>query len=294
MAQPDLSNIDLSVASPAAPDIANVDLSGGSETGAIGSAALSLSALGTGFVAPTGIGSASVSITVAGVGSFSEGAAGAAELIISGGGYAESGYFGSGEISLDFLAAGVGYQDWVSQLPPLELQEVYRLVLTGAEDSLDDLLIGGISSWQATNQADGRSSYLQAVIPAADEILSEIEARQNGQIVIQKGYRLSNGEARYEEILRARFDNLRPDRGQRALTVTVSGYLPGKAASSGRRALSGIRSISVQNGKRRVRCDIDLFLQPGMTVDALEDTFRAGFINYYVSQTDKFCEVGER
>jgi len=43
-----------------------------------------------------------------------------------------------------------------------------------------------------------------------------------------------------------------------------------------------------------VRCDIDLFLQPGMTVTAMGETFRAGYINYYVSQTDKFCEVGER
>ncbi len=195
---------------------------------------------------------------------------------------------------LSFGVAFSGFQDWLAGVPPIQLQEVYRLIITGAADGLADLYIGGISSWQATNQADGRSSYVQAVIPAAEALLPDIQARQNGELVIQKGYKFSTGEVRYEEILRSRFNTLRPDRGQRALTVTVSGYLPARTAFSGSRTLTGIRTISIQNAKRRVRCDIDLFLQPGMTVDAMGETFRAGYINYYVSQTDKFCEVGER
>ena len=47
-------------------------------------------------------------------------------------------------------------------------------------------------------------------------------------------------------------------------------------------------------GRRRVRCDIDFFLKPGMTVIAEDQTFVAGFINYYVSEVDQFCEIGER
>lgn len=186
------------------------------------------------------------------------------------------------------------FQDWVARLPPLQLQEVYRLVITGAADGLPDLLIGGISSWQATNQAGGRSSYVQAVIPAADQYLDDISARQQGELVIQKGYRLGTGETQYDEIVRSRFDELRPDRGQRALTITVSGYTADKPLSSGSRTLTGVRSISTSNGQRRVRCSIDLFLQPGMTVTALNETFTADFINYYVNSGDKFCEVGER
>jgi len=58
----------------------------------------------------------------------------------------------------------LGYQDWVAKLPPVEVQELYRLVITGSRNGLDDLVIGGISSWQATNQAGSRSAYLQAVI----------------------------------------------------------------------------------------------------------------------------------
>jgi hypothetical protein len=196
--------------------------------------------------------------------------------------------------SLDFTAKFSGFQDWVSSLPAIQIQEVYRLVITGAQDGLQDLAIGQISSWQATNQAGGRSSYLQAVIPAAGALLPDIEARQSGQLTIQRGYKFSDESVRFEEIMRSSFDTLRPDRGGRAITITVSGYLAKESLSFGERTLTGIRSISSPNGKRRVRCEVDTFLQPGMTVTALGETFTADFINYYVSQTDKFCEVSER
>lgn len=196
--------------------------------------------------------------------------------------------------SLPLFASVRGFQDWTTFLPLNELQEIYALTITGALDGVEDLIIGGISSWQATNQADGRSSYLQAVIPAADGIMDELIARENGELVIQKGYRFEDGSERYEEILRSQFDTFRWDRGPARFTVTVSGYLAGKPSETSKRALTGIRSLSMTNGKNRVRCDIDLFLQPGMTVTADDVTFQAGYINYYVNQTDKFCEVGER
>lgn len=188
----------------------------------------------------------------------------------------------------------VAFQDWVSKLPPVEIQEVYQLVITGAPDGLDDLVIGGISSWQATNQAGARSAYVQAVIPAADQYVADIEARSNGELVIQKGYRLATGQVQFEEILRSAFDDARPDQGRSSVTLTVSGYMRGRPVSNGSRVLTGIRSTSKPNGKRRVLCDIDLFLQPGMTVTALNESFQADYINYYVNDTDKFCEVGER
>ncbi|MGO1502353.1 MAG: hypothetical protein ACTHWH_13840 [Marinobacter sp.] len=215
------------------------------------------------------------------------------ELIADFSGKAD-GISGHVEAELDLAVSLYVFQDWISSLPPVQVQEVYRLVITGAADGVEDLNIGGISSWQATNQAGSRSSYLQAVMPAAEQLLPEIEARQRGELVIQKGYLLSDGDARFEEILRSRFDTLRPDRGQRALTVTVSGSIKGKAVSSGARTLTGVRSISTQNGKRRVRCNIDHFLLPGMTAIFLGEEIRTDYINYYVTGADKFCEIGER
>lgn len=272
MSTPDLTAIDLSAVADFTPPLNALDLA--SLDGVAGSATLDLTADGFGYWIDYGTGSAELTLTAEGV--------------------VKYGAVSSGSAALDLAATGTGYQDWVSSLSPLQMQEVYRLVITGAADSLDDLTIGAISSWQATSQAGSRSSYLQAVIPAADQYLDAIAARSNGELVIQKGYRLADGTTRYDEILRSRFDNLRPDRGRRALTITVSGYLPGKPFSTGSRTLTGIRSISSPNGQRRVRCDIDLFLRPGMTVTALDESFRADYINYYVTRSDKFCEVGER
>src|SRR5690554_1311024 len=295
---PDLNAIDLSALSSLTPDLSSIDLSAldgpDGPDGPVNAATLEFSASGVGAVPYVGQGSVDLSLSASGAGYWQDVASGSAMLSLEAVGQGSWGFSGDGAPVLSLSAAGAGYQDWLSKIPPIQLQEVYRLVITGAADGLSDLHIGGISSWQATNQAGGRSSYVQAVIPAAEALLPDIQARQNGELVIQKGYKFSTGETRYEEVLRSRFDTLRPDRGQRALTVTVSGYLPGTAAFSGSRTLTGIRTISVQNAKRRVRCDIDLFLQPGMTVTAMGETFRAGYINYYVSQTDKFCEVGER
>lgn len=292
MSTPPLNAIDLSTLSSPTPDLSAIDLS--ALDGPVNAATLEFTASGTGVVPYVGQGSVDLSFSASGDGYRTDAAQGAAELGFSAIGQGSQGFAGTGAASFSLSAGGAGYQDWLSVIPPIQLQEVYRLVITGTADGLSDLHIGGISSWQATNQSGGRSAYLQAVIPAADSIIDDIADRQNGFLVIQKGYRTSDGSTRYEEILRSRFDNLRPDRGQRALTVTVSGYMPGRSLFSGSRTLTGIRSISTQNGKRRVRCDVDLFLQPGMTVEALGDSFVASFINYYVSDSDKFCEVGER
>lgn len=184
-----------------------------------------------------------------------------------------------------------GYQDWILSIDPHQVQRLYFMSITGSEGQ-EDLTIP-VSSWQATSQSGGRSAYLQGVIPAASELIEEIAARQDGDLVIYTGYRLSDGSVRSEELLRSRFDTFRYDRGPSRFTVTVSGYLSGKPVSSGTRTLKGIRSISMTNGQRRVRCGIDFFLQPGMTVVADGQTFTAGYINYFVTEMDQFCEVGE-
>lgn len=200
---------------------------------------------------------------------------------------------GAASATISLSGSASGSVDWTQRLDPLEIQEIYTLTVTGAADSLDDLVVK-ISNWQATNQAGTRSSYVQAVIPAASDVLEGIEARQNGDLVISKGYRLSDGTTKTSEILRSNFDTFRYDRGARRFTVTVSGFLRGKVEQSATRTLTGIRSLNITNGKRRARCNIDMFLQPGMTVEALDETFKADYINYYVAENDKFCEVSER
>ncbi|MBT11364.1 MAG: hypothetical protein CMI02_04935 [Oceanospirillaceae bacterium] len=200
---------------------------------------------------------------------------------------------GSLEASVSFGAEIRAFQDWVSAIPAFSVQRVYLMTITAGDSGLDDLVVP-LSSWQATSQAGARSSYLQGVVPAAVDLIDGIAQRQSGKLVIHTGYRFSDGSVRTEELLKSNFDTFRFDRGPRSFSVTVSGYLSDIQLSTGTRTVTGIRSISMTNGRRRVRCDIDFFLKPGMTVIAEDQTFVAGFINYYVSEVDQFCEIGER
>lgn len=204
----------------------------------------------------------------------------------------QDGYSGF-NVTANFSASFDVFQDWTQALNSLLLQESYQMVITGQEDGLDDLVVK-ISNWQATNQSGGRRAYLQAVIPGAQQYIDDISARSNGSLVIRQGFRLPSGESQFSEIMRSDFDSLRYDRSGNRFTVTVSGRKLNETPASGTRTLKGIRTISVTDGNRRVRCDIDLFLRPGMTVIADTEEFTADYINYFVTTNDKFCEVSER
>ena len=87
------------------------------------------------------------------------------------------------------------------------------------------------------------------------------------------------------------------DRGPTNYTGTISGYserfgdqVPNSFAY--KRQLTGVRSISTGSGNIRVRCAIDWMLRPGQTaiVDGVE--FVVGFINYYVTGSDAYCDTG--
>ena len=195
--------------------------------------------------------------------------------------------------AVEFTASFSGFNDWLALLDPVQLQEVYLLTVTGDADGLSDIQIP-ISTWQATRQAAPRQNYLQASIPGWERWVEELEARQNGQLVVSKGYRFPDGSVRADEIVRSDFGDLRYDEGPRSFTLTVSGYERGGNERSGARELKGVRSRNITGGQARIRCEIDMFLQPGMTVSTGGSQFKVGDINYYVSQADKFCEVSER
>lgn len=182
--------------------------------------------------------------------------------------------------------------DWASMIDPIVAQEIYTLELTGSEDGLDDITIP-ISSWQATNRAAPRQSYVQAVVPASGPYISEIESRSNGDLVIKQGYRFSDGTTKTEEIARSRLNSVRYDRGPERVTLTLSGRKEGLQAYNGTRVLQEVRSISMTNGRHRVRCKVDLFLRPGMQAVANGKAFTVSYINYYANGTDRFCEVSD-
>lgn len=298
MSTPALSSIDLSVIPAATPALSSIDLSGAGPSpsdpaGVIQEELGFLPQISAAFVVAGQVDSAldfsAQLAAISGSGATISAALGF-EVSIS----AESApFFGQISATLEFTPRITGFQDWAFVLTELEIQEIYTLTITGAADGLPDIQVP-MSTWQATHQAAPRQNYLQASIPGGDNWIDELQARQNGELVISKGFRFPDGTVRTEEILRSDFGDLRYDRGPGSYTLTVSGYQPGRPEQTGRRTLSGVRSISMTGGRRRARCAIDLFLQPGMTVAGGGLEFVADYINYYVSEADKFCEVSER
>jgi len=291
---PNLSAIDLTGAggfySP--PSLGSIDLSGagGTPSDPIGTidAALNFSANFSGYMQPVGEISAALQITAEFYGGDSVWGSLDAELSFSAdfsGQTADT--FGSIDAVLDFSFSGRGFQDWAANLPANILQTFYTLTITGNPD-----LVVPISSWQATLREGARSDYLQAVMPAAQNIADAISARSGGRLLVSKGYRFDDGSERSEVIVESDFSTIRVDRGSVNFTITVSGYIESKAAQSASRKLNGVRSLSVSNGSYRARSDIDLFLRPGMTAEVLGEEFQVSYINFYASRVDQFCDVG--
>src|SRR5690554_8092334 len=110
MSAPPINDIDLSALSVFRPDINNIDLTQSSEL--VNSATLELTASGAGVLQYPGQGAATLQFAVAG----------------EGGG----GLIGKKTAQVASTAWGSGYSDCLAKLPPIQLQQSYRLRTTGA------------------------------------------------------------------------------------------------------------------------------------------------------------------
>jgi len=164
-------------------------------------------------------------------------------------------------------------------------QIIFYLILTGADDGLDDVYLP-MSSFQA-RMRDGEPSYISCVIPDSLTYEADITSRSNGDIIIQKGYKLVDGTVYMEEIARVDFESIQIDRGARNDSATISGHRTVSSTAPKERAVSGVSFYGMKtDGKRRIRAEMDLFLRCGDTCiygSGGNDYFTVGSITYYVS-----------
>jgi len=183
------------------------------------------------------------------------------------------------------------FVDWSVDINPITSQTYYACEI---DDGVLGVIRPPISSWQATVQS-GRSSYAQAVIPAATAWVDLVEARAvAGEFVIYLGVRYSDGSTQESELARAPLNDVRFDVGPINATMTISGYavLPPPSGAL-TRTLTNVRSES-SSGGFRVRADIDWFLRPGHTAVSRGTSFTVAYINYYANDSDEYMDVGER
>lgn len=159
-----------------------------------------------------------------------------------------------------------------------------------------------ISSWQATVQRD-RQSYLQMVVPAIAEqvdLIDQALSDPTSEIAVVRIARLPDGVEIERQMALAPLDTPQIARGPERMTATLSGYMlrfypAGERPEATDRLLTGVRSVTTGQGGPRVRCSIDWLLEPGVrAIYSDSESMVVDYINYYVTGSDAFMDVGAR
>ncbi len=166
----------------------------------------------------------------------------------------------------------------------------YYCTLTGAPDGLADIELP-MSSFQYRLR-DNTPSYLQVVIPRIDDA-QDIADRSNGDLLVEMAYLVDGVEQHREQLARVDLDPPRSDEGTRRQSITLSGH---RTETWGAQIVT-LRGITYQgdyNGLIRIRCAMpDLWLRPGDTVHAGDETFVAGKVLTAMSKKTHWMEVVE-
>lgn len=188
----------------------------------------------------------------------------------------------------DVSALGL-FHDWTTGDLPSGGEEIYVLDLI--KSGFEALRLP-MRSFQAS-MTNGRASYSSAVVPSARQYADEINDRTGGLMVVQKGLRFHDGTEVFEKIASITLSEVRIDDGSSSGSTTLSGYEVLPTTPIKTRILNGVRYRSTSNGKRRVRCAIDLFLRAGDTAVDDGDSFTVDSITYIVGESSKRMEVQE-
>jgi hypothetical protein len=185
------------------------------------------------------------------------------------------------------------YQSWsLSKNRLATLQNIYLCVLTGVDDGVADLIIP-ISSFQSTMR-DGDPSYLACVVPNSIDFVAAIAARPNGDIVIRKGYKFSDGTTQTEEICRVDYESLQISRGAHSDSAILSGHKTITSTDPKSVTLANTSFYGLQaDGKKTFRADPDLFLRVGDTAVYGAESIIVEQISYMVSDRQAVMQITE-
>jgi hypothetical protein len=160
-------------------------------------------------------------------------------------------------------------------------QQIFRCILTGAEDGLDDLDLP-MAKFTARVR-DGDPSYLSCTIPNGSEYEDEVLLRPNGDIVVKYGARLVSGIEQLVEIVRVNYEDMQIDRSATNDTIILTGHKTTTISESKEWPVSNVSYFGMDSdGKRRIRADMDYFLRCGDICQFDDDEMIVGSITYTV------------
>ena len=170
--------------------------------------------------------------------------------------------------------------------PPAEVA-TYKAVITGAPDSLPDFDLK-ISSFNSRLRS-ARNSYLSVVVPNARDIIDDIEARPNGELVLYQVLSDVN-----TELGRVNFQDLRPDEGASSgVTATISGYKQKTYSSPDGHEITTQSYYSRSGGKSRIRAPLIQGVEPADTILSNGITFIADTVILIGTPNRVYMEIAE-
>jgi hypothetical protein len=175
---------------------------------------------------------------------------------------------------------------------PVISATVYRFALENSQGRAE-LPISNFSG----QLRSGEPSYLQVTIPDARawaELIADFASQTDTEMVIQAGYRYSDGAFLTQEIARTRLRNVRYDLGARSSSVQLDGIDTRVNQSPKTVSLIGANYRSQdESGRVRYRCAMNFDIRPGDTARINGETFVVGELSYNVTVNNATLEIAE-
>lgn len=177
------------------------------------------------------------------------------------------------------------YRDYIGR----PLPQIYRVYLTGGTGPIE--VLASFINIRKTSETISTT----VVIPAFTESnLAEIEDREAGTILIKKGIRFADGIEQLDILAEIPFNGFAYDAGSSSQSLTLRGNGPIDISNNTTRILNKISYRNSNNGLRRLRCEIDTYIQPGDIADLGDsETLSVGELVLSISATQAIMEVVE-
>ena len=175
---------------------------------------------------------------------------------------------------------GFNWSEWLRLNRDLAVKRFY-LTLTGGADGTTDIEIPMLS-FQARKRS-ANPTYLSVVVPFSVAIVDDLEARANGEMVIEMAYLLDGVESVREEILRAELEQINPQTSPTARSITLIGHKTITFANQETELTDPIYKYT-SDGRLGFRfATPDPFLNPGDTAVVGDESFTVESVVYMVS-----------
>lgn len=194
-------------------------------------------------------------------------------------------YNTANSISFDFAIASPAVPPIVAA-PYLTGKIYYTLIMTGQSDLLYLPLVDlqcqrrlGASTWLTTT----------TLLLNQDQADSVIARHNNGaQLIV-----MASGDLGAGEFIRAWSSELEIAKTEKGIVAKIKSRVVPTAFSQQTRNLVGIRSLSVENGRKTAICSIDFLLRPNDIADDGESQWTAGAILFKIFASDSYMTVVE-